>query len=308
MSDETFADRLRARADLVVPAFDVDPERVVRRARTRRAVSRSVALTVTAAVVVVAGAWAAPGLGWDPFPRRGPAWSGAASWTDGAAPTPHATSTTSAAPTAPTTPTVPTYWYARTETTTSDGTHVRETWSSTERAGLWIDDGDLTAPGAFGPRDVLGRFRIDGQWVEMLRDPAVLPTSPAALAAVLYASIEPDRAQGTDDQKVFTRVHDLLMSGGTLPADLRLALWDVAAGLPGAAVADGEDSTGRSGRVLEYRAHEGDVRWVGDPSTGLLLERDEPSGRTVYVEQHATQEIPLEPTIEMAGCLTWETC
>jgi len=39
-----------------------------------------------------------------------------------------------------------------------------------------------------------------------------------------------------------------------------------------------------------------------------LLELDEPWGRTVYVEQRETQDIPLQPTIEMSGCIAWETC
>ena len=276
--DETFAHRLSARADRVVPTFAIDPERVARRARTRRMATRSASVTAAAVAVVVAGAWAAPGVGWEVFPHRPQQWAPASN-DPPPAPVPDATPSASA---------VPLYWYSKTETTTSDeGTVVRETWSSRELPGVWIIDGDLTQPGAGGPHNVLGRFRIDGVWVDMLRDPAALPTDAGSLAGVLHDSVEPDRRQGTDDQKVFGMVRDLLMEGGLLPADLRLALWDVAAQLPGAQVADGEDSAGRSGRALEYAADDGHTRWVGDPATGLLLERDEPWGRTVYVEQRA---------------------
>ena len=41
IDDETFAERLSGRADLVAPRFEIDPARVVRRARTRRTVTRS---------------------------------------------------------------------------------------------------------------------------------------------------------------------------------------------------------------------------------------------------------------------------
>ncbi|WP_082495249.1 sigma factor [Cellulomonas sp. Leaf334] len=30
--------------------------------------------------------------------------------------------------------------------------------------------------------------------------------------------------------------------------------------------------------------------------------------RVVYVEQRETHEIPVQPTIEMAGCVAWESC
>jgi hypothetical protein len=304
IDDEMFAERLSGWADQVVPRFEVDPDQVVRRARSRRPVTRSATVTAAAVTVAVAGVWAAPGTAWESLVQRPAQWSVGGPGHE----RPTAAPTTPAPESSPSASTAPTYWYSRIETTWPDVTQVRETWSSRVLPGLTIADGDLTQPVAFGPRDVLGRFRIDGEWVDMLRDPAALPTDAEDLAAVLRDSVEPDRRQGTDDQKIFGMVRDLLVLGGLLPADLRLALWDVAARLSGAEVADGDDSTGRAGRVLVYTAEHGQVRFVGDPATGLLLEMDESWGRTVYLEQRETQEIPVQPTIEMAGCVAWESC
>jgi len=300
--DELFVSRLRARADAVAPAFDIDPAPLVRRARTRRAVTRAVGIAATVTLVAGAGAWAADAVPWG----LGGAGASVVPGTPDATSAPHGDPTPSATPTADARPT---YWYTLTETVSADGTSRQETWFSRDLPGLMVYDGDLAAPGARGPVNSFGRYYLDGAWVDMLRDPGELPTDPDALAAVLRASLEPDRGSGTDDQKVLGMVHDLLLDGGLVPLDLRLALWDVAAGLPGAEASTGESTAGgRTWTTLTGPLLGGGV-WTADPATGLLLSMSEASGSvTHYLEQREVHEVPVEPTLEMSGCVAWETC
>ena len=126
--DETFAHRLSARADLVVPTFEIDPERVARRARSRRMATRSASVTAVAVVAVVAGAWAAPGVGWPALPQRPQEWTAGTGETAPASPPPSPSPSPTVVPDAtPSASAAPTYWYSRTETTSPyEGPTVRE--------------------------------------------------------------------------------------------------------------------------------------------------------------------------------------
>ncbi|MEN1976926.1 hypothetical protein [Cellulomonas olei] len=341
-TDEEFARELRERALAAAPPSAVDLDAVIPRARRRRARGRAAGAGALALVavtgVVAAQAWAGgPGGGASDV---GPAGTGSLGRTATVAPTDGASleaeaeaarraaeaaareaasgpAATDAAgtdgagtiePGSGTAQGAAPYWYVLMESPAADGgTERTETWRSRELPGLIVSDGDLTAPAAMGPTNVVGRFRIDGVWVDMLRDPALLPTDAGALGQVLRDSVEPDRGgEGSDDDKVFGMVQDLLRDGGILPTDLLRAAVGVAGGLPGATVADGTDDRGRPGTVVEYRPSTGGTeRLVVDPATGLPLQ----VGDAVYLEQHSAEDTPVEPTLEMAGCgESWETC
>lgn len=333
MSGETtFVEDLRARADAVAPTVAVDVPRVVRLGRRRRAVRLGAAGALSVVALAGAGLAASTQLGLvDEDALLQPAWTNLP-W-EGAAPP--VTTPTPPAPTPVTAPTVQPdgtvvggggdpwpgdepYWYTLSEQTQSGymddvpvtTTYRSESWLSRERPGLLVTDGDVAGATGVGPRQVLGRFRIDGAWVDMLMDPSRLPHEPDALAAVLRDSVEPDRRQGTPDDKVVEMATELVREGGLLPAALRHAAWEVAADVPGAAVSEGSDSTGRPGQVLRYDRSDGTaVTYVRDPSTGLLLELvDGPSWRVRYLEQRPAAAPPHAPTLEGAGCAQWATC
>lgn len=321
-TDDEFARHLRSRVEAAAPTISVDTARVVPRARRRRAWTRAAgagaAGGLVLAGVLAAQAWA--GAPWSTHTLAGPAGAGTPAATAEPTPDPSAEATAAedardaaeaaadAALRAGTAQGAAPYWY--TLITGPDGTGERsESWTSPDRPGLLVWDGDLTNPAAKGPTSVIGRFRIDGEWVDMLRDPTALPTDPVALERVFRDSVEPDRRGGTDDEKVYGMAYDLLNnSPGWLPTALLQAAWEVAGSLPGSTVVPGEDSLGRPGEVLTRpNEQNGPSRLVVDPATGLILEMN--SGDAVRVLQQAPADsVPLEPTLEMAGCVAWETC
>lgn len=310
MNDVT--QRLQAWAETAVPTVDVDTSTVVVRGRRRRATRRA-ATGLAVAAVVAGGVWGAQAVPpWTAASTLGPAGS-APVGTTGAIPTPSADGTPSVtdAPTDEETEGIPagSWWYTR----SASGDEVTETWQSREQPGLLMWDGDTTTASGIGPINSFGGFRIDGQWVDMVRDPALLPTDPDELRAVLYASVEPDRRTGTDDEKVAGMARDLLARGGLMGTELRHAVWEALAGVPGVRVTEGQDSLGRFAEVLEYTQDGSRATLVRDPETGLLLEEatylgTEHSWTTTYLEQKVVDSVPVEPTLENAGCASWETC
>lgn len=321
-TDDEFARDLRSRVDAAAPTIDVRLTGVVPRARRRRAWTRAAgagaAGGLVLAGVLVGQAWA--GAPWSTHTLAGPATTGepVATGEPSAEASPAATAAEDARDAAEaaadaalrdgTAQGAAPYWY--TLITGPDGTGERfESWTSPDRPGLLVWDGDLANPAALGPSNVLGSFRIGGEWVDMLRDPAALPTDPAALEQVFRDSVEPDRRSGTDDDKVYGMVYDLLDgSPGWLPTALLQAAWEVAGSLPGSTVVPGVDSLGRAGEVLTRPGTEnGADRLVVDPATGLILEMDSGDGVRV-LQQSPADTVPLEPTLEMAGCTAWESC
>lgn len=334
--DELFVQGLRARADAAVPRVDVDVERVVLRARRRRRVVRTAAGTTGLALVLGAtwGAGAVLGVGLvrDVEPA-GPGVPERSSAVDDPTP-PGPARPTAPPPGADARPAVPAeavvaddgtvsgvpgdpwagdepYWYEKVEWVDASGTtRFSETWSSRERPGLLMSDGDVATAAGTGPSVVLGSYLLEGRRYEALTDPRVLPTDPAALASVLRAGIEPDRRAGSDDDKVVAMARDALMSGGTLPPDLRTAFWEATRRVPGVEVVAGE-SRGRPAEVLTYRnaGTPGSVRLVRDPVTGVLLENGGlEAGGGVVLEQGPAGPPPVAPTLENAGCARWATC
>ncbi|WP_024285474.1 hypothetical protein [Cellulomonas sp. KRMCY2] len=313
-TDEDFARTLRMRLDAVAPRLDVDTTRVVPRARRRRAVVRGLG-TFALAAVVAGGGWAAQARPWSSWAAAPPAALVGPVPTPSVTPTAEPDPTPSVAPVVQPTVLAGTYWYTLRQSSYAGDEHQEESWLSRDEPGLLVTDGDLTTATGVGPRDVIGRFRIDGEWIDMLRDPALLPVDPTALEDVLRASVEPDRRSGTDDDKVFGMARDLLLDGGLLPVGLRQAAWAVAAGVPGVTASDGADSTGRTGEVLEHTADGVVTTLVRDPETGLLLEEssDDLEGSSddwssTYLDQRLVEDVPVEPTLENSGCTSWATC
>ncbi|ADG75391.1 hypothetical protein Cfla_2503 [Cellulomonas flavigena DSM 20109] len=332
-TDEQYAQVLRERAEAAVPSVDVDLDRVVPRARRRRAAVRGGLATGTL-VLVVGAAWGATAVLGVGTPQ-GIAPAGPTSHDE--AVTPDGTAPAGASPTAadsPARPTVPAvavvaddgtvtgvpgdpwggderYWYVLTEQSWGQGAERMETWSSRERPGLMVYGGDLGDVAAKGPVVVMGSWGVAGQRYEMLTDPRVLPTDAAGLARAARVALEEGRGTGSDDDKVFEVLRTSLSEAGLWTPELREALWGAVATLPGTQASVGEDALGRTGDVLRYTDSAGAVtQLVRDPVTGLLLEEVHPGeGHYVrYLEQRAVGEVPLEPTLEIAGCGAWKSC
>lgn len=307
-TDDELVRRLREHARAVVPPLAVDTAAVVPRARRRRATTRAAG---AAAVGLVAVAGIVVGQAWADAPwRAGPGEIAPATRsTAPAAPTPTPEDTSHGADARPgTAQGAAPYWY--TVSTGPGGSGERdEKWQSPSRPGLLVTDGDLAHATATGPDRLSGPFRIGGAWVDVLDDPTRLPTDPAALEAVLRDSIEPDRRAGTDDDKVYGMVYDLLIeSPGWLPTDLLRAAWQVAGSLPGSTLEPGEDSTGRAGEVLTRPGGvNGAERLVVDPATGLVLELEQ-EGQVRVFQQGPADAVPVEPSLEATGCTSWESC
>ncbi|MBO2459156.1 CU044_5270 family protein [Actinomadura violacea] len=96
-------------------------------------------------------------------------------------------------------------------------------------------------------------------------DVRTLPVDPAALRGRLYSDAAHDRGQnpgdgGSRDERVFDRIGRLLRM--TLPPELRAALFETLATIPGVDVARGEkDALGRTGIALARPF--GDARFPG---------------------------------------------
>lgn len=315
MTDDDFAQHLRARVHELTPHVTVHTSRVLARARHRRAGIRSAQTVGAVGALAVVGASAAGLTGatslWRSPEPIAPATTSSADATPPVETPPVETPAPAPAPSAIEAPEAPVqgrYWHTVVTYTDSGGSETSESWQSLELPGLVVSDGDLATASAMGPVDVIGRFKIDGQWVDMLRDPHALPTEGAALGEVLRASVEPDRGSGSDDDKVIDMARHLLMRGALVPEPLLRAAWDAAADVPGSTVTVGTDSSGRRGEVFEHKGTQGDVRLVRDPVSGLLLEQGTAGRGGLYTVQEFTDAIPLEPTLEMSGCTAWSSC
>ncbi|HEY0187777.1 MAG TPA: hypothetical protein VGC67_09840 [Cellulomonas sp.] len=313
-TDDDFARDLRARLDDALPPLPVRTDRVRPRARRRRAVTRSAQVTgavgaMALVAVTAAGAWggAAPWTG-----SAVPAGSGtaAASATGSADPAPSATIAADAG-TYPATGTIAdaeghTYWYTLAQG--QDGS-TTEVWSSLDQPGLVVTDGDLSTAYSVSPTTGFGSYVIDGVRYESLTDVSALPTDPEALRDVLDASVEPDQRSGTDEDKVFGMVADLLtFSPGLLPAELRAAAWQVATDLPGASVTTGTDDDGRTVEVLDYGTGDAWRELMLDPTTSLVLQQSGRESRTVYLTQGPADSLPVQPTATSTGCASVAGC
>jgi len=348
--DEQFAERLRTRVDPLTPAIEVDPSNVLARGRRRRTVRHALGLTAVVGVVAAAGT----GVAVFGIPEWG---GGVAPAVSGSEQEPSIASTPTPEPTASSTVEAPLpaavapygaagfavsadgtvtgvsgdpwegdglYWYTADELRDASGNVLErhEDWQSRERPGLGMSDADTAGAWGKGPVAILGTFVVDGVELDMLAEPAYLPTDPTALDQVVRASVALDQrngaGRGSADQRVFQRVTELLMwNNGTLPQDLRDALWQVAVAVPGAESWVGTDPDGRAAEIVHFAYQPGDgpdIEIYRAPGTGLVIATHYLSDGTsvetwdVVTEQGPTSVIPLQPTLELAGCATWIAC
>jgi hypothetical protein len=301
-TDEDFSRHLRERIDHVGPTIGVDTSTVIRRARHRRALTRTVSATAAVTMVAAVG-WAAAAA--QPWTRdTGQLPGGLAPVVTEAPPVP----SPSAEPVVVGWPDAA-YWHA-TYTTSYDGdVEQSEGWYGHTAPGLVVADGDLSTASGMGPA-LWGVLLIDGAWVQIHWDELyALPTDPVVLEALLRGSIEPDRGTGSEDDKVFGFAMDLLRNSPA-PPPLRRALWTIAQGLPGSVLTpDQTDSTGRPSSLL---VRVGDAESAGqywfDPADGRLLEQDRRSYRFTFLDAGPATAPPIEPTLEGSGCVSWATC
>lgn len=316
---EDFVTMLRERVDAVAPVIDVDTSRVVPRARRRRAVVRTTALAVAAGLVVTGAAWATGGgRGITPpaggFEVREDAGEVTEGWPD-----------------AP-------FWHVAYEELDITGavTARRDVWYGRDEPGVGLVDGEpawAMGPASWGALKLGGEYLegdhrvLEGGWTLVTWDVLYeLPADPKVLEQALRASIEPGRGSGTDDDKVFDMLVDMLR-GSPAPPSLRLALWEVAAGLDGTELhQDVWDSRGRRAMIDRSRTDgDGAGQYFYDPDDGRLLEILEMPApedvaaaqeagdivmgwNAVYLEEGPAESTPVEPTLELAGCVAWETC
>jgi hypothetical protein len=215
------------------------------------------------------------------------------------------------------------YWYTATEARDGDGNVVGhgEIWHSRVRPGLGVSDGDTAAAYGIVPAAILGSYVVDGVELDELAEPALLPTDPTALDQVIRASVAVDEANdvcvGSTDDCVFQKATELLMWGnGTLNPDLREALWQVAVAVPGAEVQTGTDPDGRAAEIVHFVYQQDqsfEVEIFRDPATGLVIAthdayNESTESWSVITQQGPTSDIPVQPTLELAGCSAWITC
>ncbi|MCV2395436.1 hypothetical protein OEB99_14055 [Actinotalea sp. M2MS4P-6] len=348
MTDEEFVTAMRARVEVLVPPIDVDASDIMARGRRRRAMHRGIVALVVAVVVVGvgwAGQVAVSGLTGRPttlLPAGTGTGSSSAPPSDGPSAPQDADASAAAlpAPVAPygvaglavsadgsvtgvsgdPWPGDELYWHYGEDYRDGDGvtlTH-RDYWLSRERPGLAVEGTGTDDAFAYGPSYVLGHYVIDGVDLQMLAEPAYLPVDPVELDAVIRASVAADAAigagRGPADQRVFQSATELLAwSNGTLPEPLRQALWAVAVAVPGAESRVGTDPDGRPAEIVHFTYALGDgpdVEYYRDAATGLVIATHYLDQDTwaVVTDQDPTSEIPMQPTLELAGCAMWATC
>ncbi len=290
-TDEDFLTDLRAYVDDVAPVVPVDTSRVVPRARRRRLVTRVTSSVAATALIAVGAVTVGDALG-----------------------------SRTTAPPASDVLFVPEYhepsgvglvdpaleagyWYVKDVEVLDDGTQrTVETWTSRDRPGLVVTEGEGAF--AFGPRPWFTDVVVDGERTQVTWELlTTLPRDPAWLDRAFRDAVEPDRRQGSEDDKVFQAAVGLL-SQAPVPPDLTIALVEMMAALPGTEVTvDAQDASGRLGVLVERPGPNGGRVMVSE--TGWVLV--DHHGR-LRVEQGAEQDTPIEPTLELAGCVDWATC
>ncbi|MBO0922930.1 hypothetical protein J1G44_00340 [Cellulomonas sp. zg-ZUI199] len=331
-ADEDIAQQLRDRVERVVPQVVVDVRNVVPRARRRRAVTWGTSAAIVL-VAVVGTVWGASGAGLPqvvpavpdggtPAPSASPDAVGAAALVPPAVATVADDGTVTGVPGDPWDGDAA-YWYVLAEKRTGEevppgpgsrSEHIDERiewWTSRERPGLLVIDGDLGRAIGLGPLDVLsGTYLLDGVRYDALSDPRSLPTDPVDLTRAIADALPTD-GPSRDDALFEQVIEELSHRGGLLRRDLRDAYWGVAALVPGTTSSTGQDSRGRAGEVLRRTAADGtQALLVRDPATGLLLESRSPQydERTLFLEQRPVEGTPVAPSLEPLGCESWAVC
>ena len=298
-ADDDFTRQLRERIDVVGPAITVDTTHVIGRAHRRRSLTRGVAVTAAVTALALVG-WGAAAQPWTQASAFAPA-----------QPAPQVSATPAPTTADPADAGWPdaAYWHTLIEVRQDGAVRHTEIWSGHTEPGLIVNDGDLAGADGMGPASWTS-LPIDGVDTSVSWDVLYsLPTDPVALEALLRSAVEPDRRAGTDDEKVYEMIWDLLNSSPASP-DLRRALWSVASGLPGAVVTPGvADADGRPASMLENPgAEHWPTRLYFDPADGQLLEVDSDGAVAIVLEQGPATAPPVEPNLATSGCTNWATC
>jgi hypothetical protein len=176
----------------------------------------------------------------------------------------------------------------------------RESWQSRDGVGILVDqgvkDGETIGlgPAAFPAGE---KFLT---WDEL----DALPTDPVVLDEQLRAGIGETH---DEDDALFVMVGDLLRESPASP-ELRRALWEVAARIPGITlVGDVTDAAGRPGVAVAR----GIQQYVLDPDDGQLLEETYDLGESLYrgtlLEQGPAETAPATPPLP-EGCTSYVVC
>lgn len=177
------------------------------------------------------------------------------------------------------------YWHVASELYyPGTGTFQREIWQARVGSSVLRDEADaaLAAEGTGGDLDpalirteafdTAATFVVGGE-VLTWKDLDALPTDATALGQLLRDKVR-GHASG-EDNEVWESVAALLLESPASP-QLRSALWQVAANIPGVElIGDATDAAGREGTAIERNElDEGwySVVYVLDPSDGTLLE------------------------------------
>lgn len=322
IDDQEYTTRLREHVDALVPTFAVDTTSIVAKARRRRVAARTGG-GAALAVVLAATGWVVAGQPWDtatppasraPFvpldePLPTPAPTIDPGWPDAA------------------------FWHTLVE---MEGVMVGgpdggqtvisrdESWKGHHELGLLMSNSDVTTAEGIEP-STWGSVVIDGERVFVDWDLLyTLPTDPAALEQLMRGSLVPGLGIGTDEDKLTDAIRQFLEASPAPPA-LRMALYEVAAGLPGTTVTPGAtDAAGRTGTLFERRnPYDTAIRLIIEPGTGQLLEVSSTLGnppppepdvaypsswRMTYLEQGPADDTPVEPTLDNSGCAFWAVC
>ncbi len=173
--------------------------------------------------------------------------------------------------------TVP-YWYSKSRVTTGGDTYTRQVWLGHTRPGRLIQ------PDEPGPQPLDVAVFPAGSTGLSWDDLLTLPRDPDQLSAWLRQAV--GDAGHDVDSEMFVAVGDLLRESPA-PPTLRQALYQVAAGIPDVALAEGlTDAAGRPATAVSRQWPEGGgtQTYLIDVDTGALLqERDtNPDGTLAF--------------------------
>jgi hypothetical protein len=217
-----------------------------------------------------------------------------------------------------------TYWHVTSEIQyAGQDARTRQSWLAHDGEGAFQDAGLFAEMSPDAPTGEDGvRTETLGPTVFYAGDAVdwdglyALPTEPTALEARLRGAID---GSGPDDDTELWEIVKGLLGGTPASPDLRAALWQVAATIPGVeSVGSTTDALGRPGVALERTSDYqgwGTDRLVVDTTTGRLLEvwGDTESGTTwwrqTYVDQGPADSAPVvDPPICGPGSDPYQSC
>ncbi|KUM89225.1 MULTISPECIES: CU044_5270 family protein [Streptomyces] len=164
-------------------------------------------------------------------------------------------------------------------TLVSQKLHSRQVWESPDGKDGWLVEPGNTDEGGI---TLAGPNPVSSAYDRLTR----LPTDPEALLRKIYKESDAVRdPEVPRDQAAFVAIGDLLVESYP-PADLTVALYKAAAGIPGVvAVDDAVDAVGRHGVAVARLDEQSGQRteWIFDKKTYAFL-----GERTVQVEPNET--------------------